>query len=123
MCRSKILIRRKSGVGLRGMRERICQFEGAWRFIRPPGTHIVAILTAVSSGRYRGKGDSHGRGVCDALRKRRDASPLSTATILCIDDEATGCWRGGCCWNPPVIASSRRARARKVSSAFQSETS
>ena len=88
---SRISSGETAGVGLRGMRERIRQFDGQLEFHSgPQGTRIVAILPVESEPQSAGR---------TVLSPDVDSTPSGSiaaesaqqpATILCIDDEASG---------------------------------
>ena len=88
---TKILSGQSPGVGLRGMRERIWQFGGRLEVHSGSGsTQIIATLpTPPLSAAGTAKGDSQSAESAGALAGSEDAVQ-PRATILCIDDEATG---------------------------------
>jgi signal transduction histidine kinase len=76
-----------TGVGLRGMRERIRQFGGQLEVMSSPsGTRIIAVMPVPKSG--ADSGNSSQEAIADGDRA---AEPTTVQpTILCIDDEASG---------------------------------
>lgn len=90
--RTKISTGEGAGVGLRGIRERVRQFGGRLEVHSDDtGTRIVAILpfpeADSSAVAAKIKSGENGRPV---VRNAPEVSAGSPATILCIDDEATG---------------------------------
>ncbi len=88
---SKIASGEIAGVGLRGMRERIRQFDGQLEFHSgPQGTRIVAILPVESEPQSAGKTDLSPDVELTPSGSTATESAQQPATILCIDDEASG---------------------------------
>lgn len=79
------------GVGLRGMRERIRQFDGQLEFhSSPKGTRIVAILPVGAAPHSGDKIDRLPAADSAPTGSIATEPPHQPATILCIDDEASG---------------------------------
>jgi len=87
---SKISSGESSGVGLRGIRERLRQFGGRLDIhSKQDGTEIVAILPAPAAAPINKPETSHASHEQDAALGLPH-SDQEIATILCIDDEAAG---------------------------------
>ncbi|MGB8324232.1 MAG: PAS domain S-box protein, partial [Candidatus Acidiferrum sp.] len=83
-----------SGVGLRGMRERVRQFGGRLEVHSgAEGTRIVTVLPIVTPARapFDGKLDGEENLADEETPESLEGkAPREVTTILCIDDEATG---------------------------------
>ncbi|MGB7497264.1 MAG: response regulator [Candidatus Acidiferrum sp.] len=78
-----------SGVGLRGARERIRQFGGHLEVYSEQGTRVVAVLPMPGGAGSESPREEHGD-VAAIAADPEQAPQNSVATILCIDDEASG---------------------------------
>ena len=130
---SKISSGQSSGVGLRGMRERIRQFNGQLDIhSNQEGTRILVFLP-IRNAAERGENVEPPQAQSDAgiathpvaaekigivptHMEARNGDNLApgVATILYIDDEAWGSCRASFCWNPLATAFSKRAPVQKA---------
>jgi PAS domain S-box-containing protein len=77
-----------SGVGMRGMRERIRQFGGRWEVhSSPKGTRVVAVFPIPP---VQEQSTDSGDSSQDIVRAPLANSDSEASVILCIDDELTG---------------------------------
>jgi PAS domain S-box-containing protein len=90
---SMIASGQSSGVGLRGMRERVRQFGGRLEVHSgKEGTRVVTVLPIVTPARapFDGKLDDEGNVLDEETTESLEEKMRDVTTILCIDDEATG---------------------------------
>ena len=90
--RSKISSGESAGVGLRGMRERVRQFGGRLDIQSDGAGTKVTVVLPVSTAPEDANADQANAGDrgLQAMPENLEVSQNIPATILCIDDEATG---------------------------------